>query len=83
MSINNLYEHLKFIFDFRRYLNIIKLLNKLNIFYHIMFIEFDNVGKNIALFFAIFVAFLACFVFGSIILKRHQLLTDISDVQVK
>ncbi|VVC24570.1 PKD/REJ-like domain [Cinara cedri] len=43
--------------------------------------EFDNTGKNIALFFAIIVAFLACFVFGSILLKRHQLLADVSDVQ--
>ncbi|XP_060835068.1 uncharacterized protein LOC132918035 [Rhopalosiphum padi] len=44
-------------------------------------LEFSETGKNIALFFAIFVAFLACFVFGSILFKRHQLLTDISDVQ--
>lgn len=46
-------------------------------------LEMDDTGKNIALFFAILVAFLACFVFGSMIIKRHQLLTDISDVQVK
>ncbi|XP_022176658.1 uncharacterized protein LOC111038034 isoform X2 [Myzus persicae] len=45
-------------------------------------LEFSETGKNIALFFAIFVAFLACFVFGSILFKRHQLLTEISDVQV-
>ncbi|XP_029343154.1 uncharacterized protein LOC100569014 isoform X2 [Acyrthosiphon pisum] len=44
-------------------------------------LEFSETGKNIALFFAIFVAFLACFVFGSILFKRHQLLTEISDVQ--
>lgn len=48
----------------------------------VLCLEFDNVGKNIALFFAIFVAFLACFVFGSMILKRNQLLADIPDVQV-
>ncbi|KAL4120652.1 hypothetical protein QTP88_013303 [Uroleucon formosanum] len=44
-------------------------------------LEFSETGKNIALFFAIFVAFLACFVFGSILFKRHQLLMEISDVQ--
>ncbi|KAL5243643.1 hypothetical protein ACI65C_011053 [Semiaphis heraclei] len=44
-------------------------------------LEISETGKNIALFFAIFVAFLACFVFGSILFKRHQLLADISDVQ--
>lgn len=46
-------------------------------------LEINDMGKNVALFFAIFVAFLACFVFGSILLKRHQLLTDIENVQVK
>ncbi|XP_015378058.1 PREDICTED: uncharacterized protein LOC107172285 [Diuraphis noxia] len=45
-------------------------------------LEINETGKNIALFFAIFVSFLACFVFGSILFKRHQLLADTSDVQV-
>ncbi|XP_050434452.1 uncharacterized protein LOC126841823 isoform X2 [Adelges cooleyi] len=43
--------------------------------------EVNDMGKPIAMFFAIFVSFLACFVFGSILIKRHQIVTEVSDTQ--
>ncbi|XP_050543471.1 uncharacterized protein LOC126906741 [Daktulosphaira vitifoliae] len=44
-------------------------------------LETNDFGKNIAIFFAIVVSFLACFIFGSILIKRHQIFSDTLNLQ--